>query len=167
MKKSIICLVVVCLLCAGVAYAGAPLEETDFVFAYGDQEFALGGPAQALLDAVGDMNMFEADSCMFDGKDREYENDELVLATYPIGPGGADQLETVLVIGGAHQTARAIGIGSTRAEVEAVYGTDYTLDYDQMVYAMGDPLTAPLLMFTLDLDTDTVVAFALMRNTGA
>lgn len=153
------------------AEAPAPLTAADFVFALEDQPYLLGDPADGLLsaaeEAIGPLSMTAADSCMFTGQDKEYVNDELLIATYPIGPGGTDVVETVYVVGGTHATARGIGLGMTRDAVITAYGDGYTLDYDQMLYAQGDPLTEPILVFVLSLETDTVSAFYLMRNTSA
>jgi hypothetical protein len=153
------------------AEAAGPLTEADFVFVYAGQAYHLGEPALPLLQAVqaaeGAMRVAEAESCMFTGVDREFESDTLLIATYPIGRGGADVLETILVVGGEHQTARGISIGDAMDDVAAAYGASYTLDYNQVVYALGDPLTEPVLIFILDLDTGRVASFFVMRNTSA
>jgi len=149
----------------------APLTEADFVFVYAEQAYRLGEPALPLIQAVGAaegaMRVTEAESCMFTGMDKEFEGDTLLLATYPIGPAGADVLETIMAVGGAHQTARGISVGQPMDGVVAAYGDGYTLDYDQMMYALGDPLTEPILIFILDLETGCVDSFFMMRNTYA
>ena len=154
-----------------VGVAAGPLTEADFVFAYAGQAHRLGEPALPLIQAIeaaeGAMRVTEAESCMFAGIDREFESDTLLIATYPIGRGGADVLETILVIGGEHQTARGVSIGDAVDDVVAAYGNGYTLDHNQMVYALGDPLTEPVLIFILDLDTGRVASFFMMRNTSA
>jgi len=147
-----------------------PLTEDDFVFVYDGQAHCLGDPALPLVEAIRAaeaVEVVEADSCMFTGKDKEFQGETLLIATYPIGPGGADVLETILVVGGDHRTARGIGIGASMGDVIAEYGPEYTLDYDQVTYALGNALTEPVLVFLLDLQTDTVVAFYMMRNTYA
>lgn len=149
----------------------APLEAADFVLTIGETAYALGEPAAPLLTAMesaeGPFAVMEADSCMFDGTDREYENDAFLVATYPIGPNGADQVETVFVLSEAYPTARGIAVGMSRAAVIAAYGEGYTQDYDQMIYALGDPYADSILVFVLDLTADCVSAYYMMRNTAA
>jgi len=145
-----------------------PLTEDDFVFVFEGQAYCLGGPALPLIEALQaaePMDVFEAESCMFTGLDKEFQGKTLLIATYPIGPGGADVLETIMAVGGDHQTARGIAIGAGMDDVIAAYGLDYILDYDQMMYAVGDALTEPVLVFHLDLETCSVIGFHMMRNT--
>lgn len=163
-KRMLIALLLCCLMPVA---ALAALDDADFTLAVGDALYALGESPEALIAAAGPMTITEADSCMFDGTDKEFASETLLLATYPIGPGGADALETIYVIGGEYVTARGIGLGATREAVIAAYGDGYTMDYDQMRYAIGDPLETPMLVFILDLETDTVAAFYMIRNTAA
>lgn len=161
-----------CCLLPVIALAEAPgLGEDDFAFRVGEDAYRLGDIAEPFLDAIeeryGLLTVTEADSCMFTGKDKEYAGEELLIATYPIGPNGEDVIETIFVVAGAHETARGISIGATREAVIAAYGEGYTIDYDQMIYAMGDPLTEPLLVFVFDLGSDTVISFYMIRNTIA
>lgn len=174
MRKGLCALValVLALPLCGVAelVAGAPLAEDDFALVLEGETYRLGdaaAPLAAVMEAaMGPVAVTEADSCMFDGQDKEFATGELLMATYPIGPGGADVIETLMVIGGAHETARGIGIGAAKAEVVAAYGEAYALDYDQLIYRQGEGEMAPFIAFVLDLETDTVASFYMMRNTG-
>ncbi|MDR1570631.1 MAG: hypothetical protein LBS72_09115 [Oscillospiraceae bacterium] len=134
--------------------APEPLTAEDFLFRLGETVFALNTPASLFVEAVeattGELAMIECEACLFNGLDREYSNEELVFATYPSGPDGIDMLESILVIGGIWTTERGVGIGDSMAEVELAYGTNYILDYNQMLYALGDPDTSPILVFQLD-----------------
>lgn len=173
MKKAFGVLLALFLLLAGAAGradAPAPLGTQDFLFVFESKVYSLGMPAGPLINAVeakyGPFSVFEAESCLFSGMDRELENADLLLGTYPIGPGGTDALETIMVTGGAFQTPRKIGIGSTKAEVIAAYGESFILDYDTMLYSTGSYLSDPVLAFTLDLSTNTVLSYYIMQNTG-
>ena len=152
------------------AEAPAPLAESDFVFTLGGREYRLGDVAQPLIrqaeSLCGEFEEQAADSCMFAGQDKEFGNEALLIATYPIGPEGEDVVETILVQREGFPTARGIGVGSAKSEVIAAYGEAFTLDYDQMIYAMGDPVIEPVLVFELDLTTDCVSMFFMMRNTA-
>lgn len=170
MKRWIgIALTVACLLGCVTATAQGGLMNDDFTFEFNGQRYELGDSAAAFINAVesayGQMSVYEADSCMFSGKDKEFACDEIVIATYPIGSNATDVIETIMVLGGAHQTARGIGIGDGMEAVEASYGIDYTLDYDQMIYGMNNTATSPILVFVLDLRTNQVTSYYMMRNT--
>ena len=167
--KRILCLLL-CLLwpLAALAEEIAPLTAEDFTLAAGDQVLALGVDAGPWLEILEEMTGMPFDktetvSCMFSGMDREYANDALIIGTYPLGADGADVLESVIVLTDAFTTARGAAVGMARAEIEALYGDDYFLDWDTMIYSNG--LLEPQLMFTFDLDTEEVVSWMLLRNT--
>lgn len=172
MKRALTFLVswfcVLAVFASGLA-APSPLTEADFVLTLDGTQYRLGEAAAPLLAqaeaAFGPFQEQSADSCMFTGKDKEFENDALLIATYPIGPKGADVVETIFVLDEGIVTPRGIGVGSPKAEVLAAYGDGFTLDYDQMIYGMGDAWAEPILVFVLDLTTDCVSSFYLMRNT--
>ena len=167
MKKMLAWCLALCL--AAFCFAGAeaaPLNAADFQLVYDGNPYGLSVDAAGLIAAVEAhdgqaMAVTEADSCLFSGKDKEFAGQEIMLGTYPIGPGGGDQLETIAVLAGPWTTARGIGIGSTREQIEAAYGSG-VLDYDMLMYAQEQPYTSPTLIFQLDLQTETVVAFLLM-----
>lgn len=171
MKKALIFLLALLLCLPCLAEDAMPLEERDFaLFLENETEITLGqdaAAAAALLSAHSGMpfECLEAESCMFSGMDKEYSNEALVLGSYPIGPNGGDALESVLVFSPDYQTARGAKVGCSKNEIEALYGLNYTLDYDQMLYQLGED--GPMLIFTLDLETNAVVSWLLLRNTVA
>lgn len=168
MKRALAILLALWLLMGNAAPAGAePLTETDFQFVYEGAAYSLGGDPGALLRAMaardgGQPELLETDSCLFSGKDKEFTGLELMLGTYPTGPGGKDALETVVITGGPWTTARGIGVGSAREEVIAAYGEGFFEDYDQMIYAVEEPYASPTLIFQLDLDSGLVIAIMLL-----
>ena len=159
------------LCCTALAEAPAPLTDEDFTLDYEGVTYRLGEDAAPLLSAMtaadgAAPDVFEAESCLFEGMDREYTGNELLIATCPTGKGGADQLETFVLLGGDTKTARGVGLGASLGDVEAAYGTSYTRDGTELTYAMGSPLSDPILIFTLDAASDTVIEILLMNNTG-
>lgn len=168
--KKLLCL----LLCLALPLAAmaevAPLTAEDFIITVGDGSYLPGEEAAPLVDALealtgAPLNMTVTASCMFDGMDCEYFNDAVLVGTYPIGENGSDVIESIMVFTDTLRTERGAAVGMTRAEIEALYGEDYFLDWDTMIYAMGE--LQPQIMFTLDLDTDVVVSWMLLRNTVA
>ncbi|MCH5287887.1 MAG: hypothetical protein J1E43_10720 [Christensenellaceae bacterium] len=169
--KKLLCLLI-CLLLpfAALAEEIAPLSAEDFALTLEETAFALGGEAAALVEALealtgAPLAVTETVSCMFSGMDREFANDAVLVGTYPIGPDGGDVVESVMVFTDALTTARGAAVGMTKEAVEALYGTDYFLDWDTMIYSLG--ALEPQLMFTLDLETGVVVSWMLLRNTVA
>jgi hypothetical protein len=149
-----------------------PLGDADFAFALGGMVFHLGEPAAPLLalaqEITGPLEVLEAESCLFPERmDREYSNETLLVATFPTGLNGADTIETIMALAGDWTTARGIGIGTARADILAAYGTPWMIDSNLLIYALGDPLTEPLLVFELDSggETGIVVSFYFFKNT--
>lgn len=145
-----------------------PLSAEDFTFTFNGTDYLLGGAAAPLIKAIEEkigapMQRTEAESCMFSGKDREFEGGDLVIGTYPIGPNGADATETVMAFSDAYETARGARVGLTKDEVAALYGGDYVLDYDQMIYQPKPD--GPMLVFGIDLTSGLVSYWALIKNT--
>ena len=151
------------------AFVPGEIVANDFIFTFAGTEYPLGSEAAALISAIetvygAEMDMSEAQSCMFAGMDREYYNDDLVLATYPYGKNGEDMLETVMVFSPEYPTARGICVGAERALVEKTYGENYTFDFNQMFYSMNDEENSPLIVFTLE--NDIVTDYYIFLNTG-
>lgn len=172
MKKLMLFLLLLCL--AGTALAQEPiLTEEDFTFRLQEngKVYRLGDAAETLLKDLpavtgGEVIMtFEDQDCMLPGMTREYitADESIVLATRPLpGDEKANTLETIQVLTDAYATARGARVGMTLAEIEALYGQEYSLDYDTVFYANG-PLEEQL-MFFFDMETWTCVGWMLFRN---
>jgi hypothetical protein len=143
------------------------LEKRDLIFAFGENAFATGDAAGPLLaalqDALGDPVVLEADSCLFSGKDKEFDYGPIVVGTCPAGPGGSDAIEMIMVFAPDYPASRGICVGMSREETAAAYGEGFSMDYDRMTY-LPDGETGPMLVFMLDLDSDTVTCYYLYRN---
>lgn len=114
----------------------------------------------ALLDAFGtDYTYSEAVSCVYTGMDKTYAYSDRILYTYP--DGDADRLLELYCTADV-QTAQGVGIGASRKDVEAAYGTEYTQTGNTMTYALAaqDSLTIPASLY-FELDGDTVCAIGL------
>ena len=167
--KKLLCLLLCLTLPLAALAEAAPLTGEDFLLSVGEESYSLGEEAAPLVEALAaltgaPLDMTETVSCMFDGMDREFANDAVLVGAYPIGAGGSDVTESVMVFTDALTTARGAAVGMTRAEIESLYGTDYFLDWDTMIYSLGE--LEPQIMFTLDLDTGVVVSWMLFRSTS-
>lgn len=145
-----------------------PIADGDFVITVGDFSCRLGDMAAPLIKAAEKnlnvtLEMTETDSCMFDGMDREYTCDSLLIGTHPSGPRGEDRLESLLVFDGSLSTARGITVGMNKDDVLAAYGESGFEDWDELIFS--DAASGASVTFVLDLDTDTVTCWMLLRNT--
>lgn len=160
MKKTI-CLLPVLLLCALLAACGEKtISEADLSLTVDGTAVRPDTSVSALLDAFGaDFAYSEAVSCVYTGMDKTYAYSDLILYTYP--DGAADRLLELYCTANV-QTAQGITIGASRKDVEAAYGTDYTLAGSTLTYALSaqDELTVPASLY-FELDGDTVCAIGL------
>jgi len=174
MKKLIA--VLLAMLLAVPAFAATPsLTEEDYTLRLSDKEdapvFALGDEADALLAALAEYTStpvvmtFEDQDCMLPGMTREYltADEMFVLATRPLpGDANANTIESVMVLTDAVVTRRGAKVGMTLAEIEALYGAEYALDYDTVFYSNGD--FEPQLMFFFDTESWRCIGWMIFRN---
>ena len=175
MKKLLCVLLVLCLtpvFALGETVEGTQpnvpaLTQDDFTFTFESVPYLLGG--EAAVSAIeakygAAMDKTEVDSCMFSGKDKEFSNNDLIVGTYPAGKDGQDMIETIMVLSETFETARGACVGMTLDEVADLYGDDFTLDYDQMTYTL--PQNGAMLVFSIDLESDEVACWSLLKNTS-
>ena len=161
MKKTICLLLTALLLCALLGSCGKKtISEVDLTLTVGGTAVRPDTSVSALLDAFGtDYTYSEAVSCVYTGMDKTYAYSDRILYTYP--DGDADRLLELYCTADV-QTAQGVGIGASRKDVEAAYGTEYTQAGNTMTYALAaqDSLTIPASL-NFELDGDTVCAIGL------
>ena len=161
MKKTICLLLTALLLCALLGSCGKKtISEVDLTLTVGGTAVRPDTSVSALLDAFGtDYTYSEAVSCVYTGMDKTYAYSDRILYTYP--DGDADRLLELYCTADV-QTAQGVGIGASRKDVEAAYGTEYTQAGNTMTYALAaqDSLTIPASVY-FELDGDTVCAIGL------
>ena len=161
MKKTICLLLTALLLCALLGSCGKKtISEVDLTLTVGGTAVRPDTSVSALLDAFGtDYTYSEAVSCVYTGMDKTYAYSDRILYTYP--DGDADRLLELYCTADV-QTAQGVGIGASRKDVAAAYGTEYTQAGNTMTYALAaqDSLTIPASLY-FELDGDTVCAIGL------
>lgn len=161
MKKTICLLLTALLLCALLGSCGKKtISEVDLTLTVGGTAVRPDTSVSALLDAFGTNYTYsEAVSCVYTGMDKTYAYSDRILYTYP--DGDADRLLELYCTADV-QTAQGVGIGASRKDVEAAYGTEYTQAGNTMTYALAaqDSLTIPASLY-FELDGDTVCAIGL------
>lgn len=172
--KKLLALLLTLLLALPALAETLPLTEEDFVLRLSDAAdapvYPIGEDAAEMLAALEAYTgapvalTFEDADCMLPGMTREYLTaDELfVVATRPLpGDPEANTVESVMVITPEIATHRGARVGMTLAEIEALYGTEYALDWDTVVY--GDAF-GPQVFFFFDTETWTCIGWMLFRN---
>ena len=101
---------------------GEPVQDS-YTFTYKGTKIALNAPAEAVVAALGDpLEYSESTSCAFDGLDKQYKYDSFYLETYPLN--GKDYIYGWWFVDDLVSNDEDIAIGSTMADVEAIYGLD-------------------------------------------
>lgn len=130
------------------AEAAGSLSEEDFVVDIKGVAVKLGDDMSTLEASLGEPDSYEtAKSCMGAGEDKVYEYGGITVYTYPID--GVDVVSAIEFTG-EETMASGIGVGSTRDEVVAAFGSDCEEDEYGMTYELGDKTLG------IELDGDSV-----------
>ncbi len=143
---------------AGQAGAADPQDGQDtvkaFVFVRDDVEIPMNAEAAPILEKLGEsLSYFEAESCAFQGVDRVYTYDGFQLNTYPLND--VDYVSSVVLTSDTAATGEGLEIGSAKEDMLAAYGRDYTEEYGQYTYTLGDSR----LIFILEDDKVTAIEY--------
>lgn len=172
--KKLIALLLALLLTAPALAETLPLTEEDFTLRLAEAEdapvYAVGEDAQALLAALEAYTgapvamTFEDADCMLPGMTREYVTADgmFALATRPLpGDAQANTVESVMVLTPDVATHRGARVGMTLEEIGVLYGTDYALEWDTVIYG---GILEPQVYFFFDTQTWTCIGWMLLRN---
>lgn len=174
MKKLLILLLSLLLLAPALAEPPL-LTDEDFTLRLSDAAdapvYPIGENADALLSALAEFTgapvamTFEDQDCMLPGMTHEYltADEMFVVATRPLPDDAqANTIESIMVLTDAVTTHRGARVGMNLEEIAALYGADYALDYDTVLYTNGD--FEPQLMFFFDTETWQCVGWMIFRN---
>lgn len=116
--------------------ADARVDESDFAADIQGTVVKLDEEINELVNALGEPDSFtEAVRDPRIGSDKTYTYDGIVISTNP--QNGKDIVRRIQYHG-KEKTLSGIGIGSTRADIEAAYGIDYQIDPDYIIYTYGE-----------------------------
>ena len=118
---------------------GAFLEK-DLIFVLNGAEYPLHSDAGRLLAVLGKPDsQSEAVSCAYVGMDRQFRYKAgIEIDTYPIKD--KDMIDSIVLTSEDFATTKGISIGSSRAEVEAAYGTTYRDEGEVITYYQNNDL---------------------------
>lgn len=119
-----------------VAVAEGSVSEGDFAVVVKGNAIPLGGDMRNYVGSLGEPDEFgSAKSCTEAGEDKVYTYGGAVIYTYVTN--GADIISLIEVTGG-EALPSGIHIGSTKDEVIASYGNNYTEDGTELLYQIGN-----------------------------
>lgn len=109
----------------------------------------------SVLSALGEnCEKTETISCVYDGYDKTFEYDGIIVSTVPVD--GKDVIEMFTITGPEYKTTRNITVGATREEVIAAYGENYWDDGYVNYTESGDPENISEMRIQFLFDGDTV-----------
>ncbi len=118
-----------------VAAAEGSVSEGDYAVVVKGASIPLGGDMRNYVGTLGDPDEFgSAKSCTEAGEDKVYTYGGTVIYTYITN--GADIISLIEVTGG-EVLPSGIHIGSTKEEVIAAYGRNYTEEGSELLYELG------------------------------
>ncbi|MBO5342090.1 MAG: membrane lipoprotein lipid attachment site-containing protein [Lachnospiraceae bacterium] len=108
----------------------------DFVFEFGGVTIAPDMNTKEFLDKLGEpLHYYEVKSCAFEGMDKIYTYRSFEVSTYPNGT--EDLVSYIYFKDDTVTTQEGAYIGMSKADVIALYGSDYTESAGMHVYESG------------------------------
>ena len=130
MKKLITVFIIAAMLLLAVACTGgnaAPqgdFTKADMGIKIGDTTYSIRTDSAPLIEALGpDYEYSYVVSCVYDGDDKTYEYDGIVVSTVPVD--GKDIIEMITITSANYTTLRGITVGATLDDIVAAYGDKY------------------------------------------
>jgi hypothetical protein len=119
--------------------AGVFLEK-DLIFVLNGAEYPLHSDAGKLLAVLGKPDkQSKAVSCAYVGMDRQFVYEAgIEIDTYPIKD--KDMIDSIVLTSKDFATAKGITIGSSKMEIEAVYGTTYKDEGEVITYYQNNDI---------------------------
>ena len=116
--------------------ADSKVDKSDFAANIQGTVVRLDEEINQLMNKLGSPDCFiETASNPRMGSDKTYTYKGIVVSTNP--QNGKDIVSSIQYYG-EEKTLSGVGIGSTRADIEAAYGIDYLIDPDYIIYTYGE-----------------------------
>ncbi|MBP0972448.1 MAG: hypothetical protein J5851_00920 [Oscillospiraceae bacterium] len=110
--------------------------EDELQFSYNNATVRLGDNAKGFVDAAAPDYEEAAPSCYGDGEDINYHYPDFTLFVW--NSNDSYLLYGIDITGGSTESSRGIHVGSSKDDVIAAYGTNYSEDGSDIVYTYGD-----------------------------
>lgn len=111
----------------------ASFSKDDLAVTIDGKNYGLRIDSADVLDVLGtDYDYSEVISCVYDGQDKTYEYEHIILSTVPVD--GKDLVEVYTLKDNTYSTAAGAKVGMTKDEILAIYGDQY-FDDGYMTYS--------------------------------
>ena len=130
-----------------ICFVGCDKEEVDYSFKSGEVGFSVNHDADAVIEKLGDpIDLVETPSCGGgEEPDREYTYSGFKFNT--VNENGVNKIVKIVLTDDSVSTPEGISIGSSRDEVIAAYGENFTENATgTLIYTAG--ATKLMLGFT-------------------
>lgn len=113
-------------------------SSSGYTFEYKGTSISVDSDIDAILEKIGEpSSKFEAPSCAGQGTDFIYTYSGFEIDTSP-SESITNAIAAIIIVSDEVETPEGITIGSTKEDVEAAYGTDYTESNGMMTYKKGN-----------------------------
>ncbi len=110
---------------------------TAYYFTVDGLDIHMDDEMAPILEALGEPNFYyEAQSCAFEDMDRIYTYSGYEIFTYVID--GVERVNYMWFTDDSRKTREGAGLGTTLAELEAMYGTEYEQDNTKYSYSIDN-----------------------------
>ena len=132
-------------------------EDSGFALKIGDSIISMDQNMAEVQAMLGEpRNVFEEQSCAFDGIDRVFSYPGLQIHTYP--KGSEDYVHTISLRDDSIRTMQGVYLGSTMDAVIKAYGHEYKMESDVLIYTEGKTT----LSFFIEDDIVTAITYNLI-----
>lgn len=122
--------------CGGNGDDTSSPKEAGYTFTANGVKIAMSDEASAIISALGDpISYTEETSCAFEGLDKTYYYGGFYLTTYP--ENDKDYVFSVWFQDDSVETEEGLYIGSSKADVERIYGAEGVSGDNSYVYTKG------------------------------
>ncbi len=137
-------------------YMGKPFSnDFDMAVIINGKTYPVRVDSAEVLSVLGDdCEKDEQISCVYDGMDKTFTYDGIVVSTVPVD--GKDVIEMFTITGPAYTTTRNITVGASRDEVIAAYGENYWDDGYVTYTESGDENNISEMRIQFAFDGDKV-----------
>ena len=135
--------------------------ESDLLFAYNENAYALDSDSASLIEALGNAYNFEAAvRCAFSGMDKTYSYPGIDVYTYPLN--GNDNIDEIYITSSDYATKKGITVGSSLSDINDAYGENYNFSDGYMLVVAPEgnkqDTSEPCLYFIIE--NDHVIEFS-------
>lgn len=110
-------------------------KQETYDFVWKETRIQLNQDVAPALAVLGEGDVFEQDSCAYQGKDTVHRYADFEIATYPVNKKQC--VSSIYLLTDQVYTEEGIKIGSSRDDMIKAYGKDYKMEYEAYRYVKG------------------------------